>query len=413
MLPNEISFWERFERKPEANMTFKKQELLSKSFTLIDVGSFKIRAISGKLIWNNIEVIWFWEKRQEQESFILWEMYDVQTITENIEQVLEKCKKWKKETDYISNIINQFFLFSHPMNHVRKNENEPITEDELYSIIKNIEKTCLWLAVDEIGQKTWYSKADIKLIMSSISGITLDGKKIVNPIGKAWKNIKIYITNIFVPLSEFDIISKMFYALWLEKVEFMPFEYAIFKLFDESQNLCVVNIGNSKTYVSVQSDEYVLWTSRIPIWMNDLIKKIKDKYGFTKIEILKNIDSYFEEEKKEFLEIFEDCIATALKDIVKQSVCPEHFFLIGGGGNNDFMKDFFKSLNLSKHGVKIAKKIELVDIPEVPIKHADFLKNTSNIELCAMMLAYQYFDKKRNSAISRFLAKAVYEIEHE
>ena len=68
------------------------------------------------------------------------------------------------------------------MNHVRKDENTPITEDEIYSIIKEIEKTCLALAVDDISKKTGYTKADIKLIMSSISQITLDGEKIVNPV---------------------------------------------------------------------------------------------------------------------------------------------------------------------------------------------------------------------------------------
>ena len=108
-------------------------------------------------------------------------MYDVHTITQNISQVLEKCKR-SPTNDYITNIINQFFLFSHPMNHVRKNENEPISEEEIYAIIKDIEKTCLALAVDEIGQKTGFTKADIKLIMSSISQITLDGKKVVNPV---------------------------------------------------------------------------------------------------------------------------------------------------------------------------------------------------------------------------------------
>lgn len=52
--------------------------------------------------------------------------------------------------------------------------------------------------------------------------------------------------------------------------------------------------------------------------MNDLIKKIKEKYGFTQIEVLKNLDKYFEEERAEFLEIFEDCVATGIKEIIKQ-----------------------------------------------------------------------------------------------
>lgn len=144
------------------------------------------------------------------------------------------------------------------MNHVRKNEKTPITEEELYTIIKDIERNCIALAIDEISQKTGYSKADIKLTMSSISLMTLDGEKIVNPVGKTGKNIKIYLVNIFVPLSEFDIATKMFRALDIEKIEFMPFEYAVFKLFDELEDICVINVGNSKTYISIQNDEHIV-----------------------------------------------------------------------------------------------------------------------------------------------------------
>lgn len=393
-------------------MTFKKQWLYSRCFSLVDIGSFKVRAISGKLQGNSIHILGFGEKRQDQESFFLWEMYDVETITENIGHVLWKTKKEKTDA-YIANIVNQFFLFSHPMNHVRKNEKTPITEEELYTIIKDIERNCIALAIDEISQKTGYSKADIKLTMSSISLMTLDGEKIVNPVGKTGKNIKIYLVNIFVPLSEFDIATKMFRALDIEKIEFMPFEYAVFKLFDELEDICVINVGNSKTYISIQNDEHIVWTSRIPIGMNDLIKKIKEKYGFTQIEVLKNLDKYFEEERAEFLEIFEDCVATGIKEIIKQWICPGKIFLIGGGGNNQFLKDYFTWLDLTKKGVKQVKKMELVPMPTLDIENAQFLETPSNIELWAMLLAYQDFDKKRNNFLSKALAQAVEEIESE
>lgn len=394
-------------------MSFKKLSLFSKNFIVLDIWSYKIRSAYGKLTSSSLEILGFWEKRQEQESFFLWEMRDFNSIGDNILQVIEKSKKWDVQ-DYIVNLpSNQFFLFSHQLNYVRKSEREVITEQELYDIIKHIEKTAIELSLAEIQEKSGYVKADVKRIFSSISSISIDGKKIVDPLEKSWKNIKISIVNIFAPLSDFEVITKIFRSLGIERPQFIPFEYSVLKLFPESQDVVVVNVGNTKTYISIQEKEHILWTSRISIGMNDLIKKIKEKYAFTQIEIIKNLDNYFEEEKNEFLEIFSDCLATGISEIVWDEICPEKFFIIGGGGNNTFIQNFFKQLQLSKYGIKIVKDIEILPYPSIDIKNGDFLLNSSHIDMLSMVLSYQYFESKKDSFLTRFLEKAVIEIENE
>jgi hypothetical protein len=52
--------------------------------------------------------------------------------------------------------------------------------------------------------------------------------------------------------------------------------------------------------------------------MNDLIKKIRESYKFTRAEIIKKIDEdVFLTEKSKFLEIFKDIIAITLEDILR------------------------------------------------------------------------------------------------
>ncbi|MDR1988552.1 MAG: hypothetical protein LBQ24_07745 [Candidatus Peribacteria bacterium] len=52
--------------------------------------------------------------------------------------------------------------------------------------------------------------------------------------------------------------------------------------------------------------------------MNDLIKRIRENYKLTRVEIIRKIDEdVFTAEKTEFLEILKDVIAITLEDILR------------------------------------------------------------------------------------------------
>jgi hypothetical protein len=68
----------------------------------------------------------------------------------------------------------------------------------------------------------------------------------------------------------------------------------------------------------VKKDGYILGAKKLTFGMNDLIKRIRQNYKFTRAEIIKKIDEdIFELEKAEFLEIFKDIIAITLEDILR------------------------------------------------------------------------------------------------
>ncbi|MDR1945249.1 MAG: hypothetical protein LBQ59_04215 [Candidatus Peribacteria bacterium] len=68
----------------------------------------------------------------------------------------------------------------------------------------------------------------------------------------------------------------------------------------------------------MKKDGYILGAKKLTFGMNDLIKRIRQNYKFTRAEIIKKIDEdIFELEKAEFLEIFKDIIAITLEDILR------------------------------------------------------------------------------------------------
>jgi hypothetical protein len=241
----------------------------------------------------------------------------------------------------------------------------------------------------------------------------IDGKKIEIPIGKKWKNIKIALVNIFMPLSFFEITKKIFISFWREKFKIIPFEYSVLRTLSE-ENVVAINIGNTKTYIGIKRENYIVWTTRINIGIGDLIKKIKEKYNLTQIEIIKNLDTQYEEEKKEFLSIFESCIVSGIEEIVENGICPHMFLLIWWWAYNLFIKEFFKNLSFSKHWIKIIKWVQIINIDEEQnIEDGEFLKNPSNFDIFSTILTYNYLENKKNDFLTKNLEKVIKEIEEE
>lgn len=395
-------------------MNFKKQELSPKNFSLLDIWTYKIRTVTCKFFYDGIGIIGYNEKRQEDDNFFLGEARDFKTISENIRLSLEKSEKGNEADEIIVNLLApQFFLYSHQINFARKNENEEITEKEIVSILKDFEKKYILSSCENIKKKSGYNREDLKLIFSSIWEMKIDGKKTEIPIGKKWKNIKIALVNIFMPLSFFEITKKIFVSFWREKFKIIPFEYSVLRTLPE-ENVVAINIGNTKTYIGIKRENYIVWTTRINIGIGDLIKKIKEKYNLTQVEIIKNLDTQYEEEKREFLSIFESCIVSGIEEIIENDICPHMFLLIWWWAHNLFIKEFFKNLSFSKHWIKIIKWIQIINIDEEQnIEDGEFLKNPSNFDIFSTILTYNYLENKKNDFLTKNLEKVIKEIEEE
>lgn len=389
-------------------MEFSKQKLLTKYFSVVDIGSYKIRAVSCSSFQKSSAITGYAEKRQETNSFFLWEPEDFESICENISYCLEKSEKWNTSEEIIVNLISpQFYLYTHQINHVRNEPTEEITDNEIIQILESFEKKYIEESYHDMKIKSGYTKDELELIFSSISDMTIDGKKVEFPVWKTGKNIKLHLVNIFIPKSYYDITKKIFTAIGREKFTIIPFEYAVLRSIDNIDSV-VVNIGNTKTYIWIKKDNHIIGTTRINIGIGDLIKVIQEKYNITQIEVLKHIEIEYENEKKEFLDIFEDCIIAWLQDIIWKEICPSNFLLLWGGGNNLFINDFFKNLNLAKHDIKSIKAIELIDLKNLEIvENGEFLETSSNYDIFASILTYTYLEKKKNDFLTKKLEKVI------
>jgi len=74
----------------------------------------------------------------------------------------------------------------------------------------------------------------MRLVTSVIVSISLDGKKVANPLGFSGKNIKIQVMNIFMPLSELSIYKNIVRQLDKNLISFIPTPISLPKLTEKT-----------------------------------------------------------------------------------------------------------------------------------------------------------------------------------
>lgn len=400
-------------------MNFKRNEILAKYIWIIDIWTYKIRVWICKILNRNVELIWYWEKRQDINDIDLLEIKNLENVCKNINQAIEKAQNDAKIKidDFMINVISpNLFFESSRINFLRDKDTE-IDEKEAYEILKNLESQAFRNHYKRIKNSTWYNKSDLQLIISDVLNLSIDSEN--NAKNIVWtnpKNINLSILNIFVTENKSEF--KNYISKYLKKniTNIIPTEFALLSLFHDKKSVIIIDLWNSHTSIIVKKDNFVLWAKKLSFWINDLIKRIRQNYNLTKIDIINTIDTeIFLNEKNEFLEIFKDILAISLEDILKDEICPDSFFMIWWWANK-FIKNYLEETNFNNYNLKIVKSIKFVS-PKIDFIDDKITENPewidsvkSNINIYAMIKTALDFIKKDKSKIERTLKEIIEEI---
>ena len=384
-------------------MSFVKKEIDPKIIWIIDIGTYKIRVAITKYKNKDLELIWYWEKRQNCE---ISSINDIKLISKNIKSWIKKAEKnWNiKIKKIIINIpFEEIFFENSKVNYIRKDFMKKIDLKELEKIFIEIKKICLKKAFKNIRQNNSYKKEDLKLIISNIDNILIDKLETKKLLNKIWKEISISILNIFIPRTKYEIIKSIWINLEKKIFKIIPSEYSLSKLHFAKKNIIIIDLWKSYTSIIVKNHKKIIWVKKIAVWINDLIKEISQNYNKTKIEIINTIDeNIYLKEKKWFLEIFRDILIISLEEIIWDKICSNNFFIIWWWSNK-FIKDYLQSINFNKFNIKMTKKVKYIS-PNI-----EYLGNTpssrSNLNIYSIMKCSTNFIRRQKDPIEDSLKK--------
>lgn len=404
-------------------MSFIDKLLPTKKIAVVDIWTYQVKAAICEQKDGDFNIIGYWEKRQEINDIIHWEIWDIEWVCETIESALIKASLDSEinPKDIIINIPTQSIISEiNKINYKREDKNSLINLRELDEIIWKVENISLEKAKKSIQEKTWYQDIDMKLIVSSITKISIDWQQVTNPIDFTWENISISTLNIFIPLSKYNLIQTIWTYLNKNIVSIVPLEFSIPKLAEYTslsyEDVIFIDIWNTKTTIIVQKSGSIVWFNRIDIWTWDLIKIIAEKNSDMTANIIKKLDDNknYIEEKKAFFELWKEWFLIALSDILWEDTIPYKLF-ISWGWNNSFMKEYLENISLNSEQIKsIKEKFIVIDnkiLNELSYIKNDILKDKTNINLLSQVICAKEIISMKKDPVREILKKVIKRIE--
>lgn len=392
-------------------MAFETTKIAPKILWIIDIGTYKIRVGICKFHNCEMELLWYWEKRQNADDIVMHEFADLKNVCKNISLAIQKAEEDAgiQINDIVINIpFDEIFFQTSKINYIRENHEKNINKNELRKIIRETEDIALKKHYKNIAQNSGYKKKDIRLIIGWVPEIKADKKKVKKLLDTNPENINVSLLNIFIPENKYQIIQSMSRFLGKNIKKIIPSEFAVTNLFKKKQDVVIIDLWSTQTSIIVKKDNKILWVRKHAFGIDSLIKNIRKNYNRTKIEIIQTIDQdIYEPEKQEFLEIFENILVISLEEIVWTDICPNDFFMMWWGSNK-FIRKYLEKQNLNQNNLKIAKEINFVSPKIEYFENIDSSK--SNLNIYALMLGTLSFIKNENDPIEESLKSALLEI---
>ncbi|OIP52614.1 hypothetical protein AUK10_03540 [Candidatus Gracilibacteria bacterium CG2_30_37_12] len=344
-------------------MSFKISNIVDyNQFIALDIGTSKIKVLICSIEGAELKILGSAIMRQSKKNIIDGEIANLYGVSETIKKAISKAGE---NLDEIPNdmviSLGSTLTFSDiiRMNYIRENPEELITMDEIDHIVKKVEHTSLDRVKGKIRERTGIIESEMKLVTTSLISITVDGKKLGNPIGFTGKNIRLGIINIFVPVSYVSMIQNIGRGLSKNVISLIPSIVTLPKLLEEKNenfdfNACI-DFGSSKTTIVIENKGEILGGNTLNFGFGLLEETFKQKapnLGYLDIEHhITHIEETYEEYKEIFdifLGILFDALFVAMTDITSQLFLKNIF--ISGGGFSPFLQkkleEYLKTKNI-------------------------------------------------------------------
>jgi len=141
--------------------------------------------------------------------------------------------------------------------------------------------------------------------------------------------------------------------------------------------------------------------------MNDLIKNIKEKTSEVSLDIIEKIshsDAY-QREKEAFLSVWEEGFLMATAEIIGSGLIPHKIFL-SGWGNQVFIQEYIKQINLSRGHLHTTHPIQFLkyDIQkDIPFESDVDIFSSQHLGLLSMILASKEIIHYRSNPVFAIL----------
>ncbi|MBQ2638214.1 rod shape-determining protein, partial [Candidatus Saccharibacteria bacterium] len=235
----------------------------------------------------NLEILGVARAKQQDSSMHAGAIADIPAVVAACEEALVQVEEQAGERASLTVVGIAGELIkgnTTTVRYSRKDATKPISEQEMEEIIKKVQQKSGEVVRKTIALETGNENVEVRLINSAIVSLTIDGYKIVNPIGFKGSDVIIQFYTAFAPMIHVAAIEKVCAELNLDllTVAVEPFAVCRACLGDDADNnfsSIVMDIGGGTTDVAVIEDGGVEGTKMFSIGGRSFTHQIEETLG--------------------------------------------------------------------------------------------------------------------------------------
>jgi cell division protein FtsA len=337
-----MAFWRRiWQRDGEPTLA---------SCTALDVGTEFAKALVFEIdVAGHGVVRGVGRKRQGLSHMQSGTVADIAAVVDNCAVALQEAEEMagfrpRQVVIGIAGELVKGFTTTHSQE--RKKPDLPITEGELQKLIDGVQREAHRDAERAITWETGLPNVDVRLVHAAITGASIDGYALTNPVGFQGRHVKIGIFNAFAPLVHLGALQSVASQLDLELLEIVAEPYAVARVLANDQvrqsGALFVDVGGGTTDVALVRQGGIEGTRMFALGGRAFTKSIADRLDlpFPRAEALK-VDyarGIAVERRDEVAEIIADDVAVwaagvelVMEELAGGDLLPGRIYLCGGG----------------------------------------------------------------------------------
>lgn len=287
----------------------------------------------------------------------------------------------------------------------RRRPDQPITEGELQKLMEGVQREALYEAERAITWETGLPTVDVRLVHAAVTGASIDGYPVTNPVGFRGRHVRISIFNAFAPLIHLGALQSVASQLDLELLAIVAEPYAVARCMEgediAASGALFIDVGGGTTDIALVRSGGVEGTRMFALGGRAFTKSLADRLEVSfaraeefKVEYARGAESDEREQigaiVAEDVAVWQAGVELVLEEFGKHGQLPARLELCGGGSRLPELKAALLDPDL-------ARQLPFVRPPVVEIIAPDQVKaitDTTGLlvdqqDVTPMALAYQ------------------------
>lgn len=318
----------------------------------LDIGTEFVKVLIFEVKDGIVKVIGVGRKRQRLTDMQGGTVTDIHGVIDNCGQALEEAAQMAGglPDQTIIGIAGELVKgITTTIKFIRPNCESKINESELQEILTKVQDRALVRARENLKWETGHEQIDLRLVSSSLVRVTIDGYKVINPLGFQGKEVEVGIYSSFAPIVHLGALQTIAEELNLDLISVVAEPHAVSRVLGPSQSTefsaIFIDIGGGTTDIAVVDSGGLLGTKMFAFGgrgftkriMNDLslsfsqAEEYKIKYSAGKLPAKQH--QTIAKVIKEDVAVWFSGVELVLEAFVGSELMPSKIYLCGGGSN--------------------------------------------------------------------------------